>query len=302
MELRQLRYFVAVAEAGTFTRAAERLGIAQPSLSQQIARLEDELGAALFDRFGRSISLTETGRALRPRAENILRSVREAERDIRVDVAEGRGALAVGAIPTIAPYLLPRVVKSFRKRCPEAELSLREDLTENLVASLKKGELDLAILSPPIDDDQIELEDLFHEPFLVAAPADHPLARAKTVPIEGLESERVVVLHEMHCLGQQMESFCRARGLQRRIVCRTTQLATVQEMVALGLGVSLCPKMAADADSSKRRAYLPLRREKQSPAGEANSNRAGRTISIAWRKGRIKSTLAAAFANILSNS
>ncbi|MEC9373648.1 MAG: LysR substrate-binding domain-containing protein [Planctomycetota bacterium] len=288
MELHQLRYVLAVAETGGFIRAAEACGIAQPSLSQQIIKLERELGTPLFDRLGRSVALTDAGRALLPHARNALQAVREAERAVREDPAGGKGPLAVGAIPTIAPYLLPPVVKSFTRAFPHAELTIREDLTERMIDALKRAEIDLAILSPPIDDDAIETEDLFHEPFLVAVPKQHALSKAKNIPLRGLEEENVVVLHEMHCLGQQMESFCRASGIHRRIVCRTTQLGTVQEMVSLGLGVSLTPKMCADADKTSKRAYLPLQ--------DAHP---GRTIAIAWRKGRTRSRLAEGFAQIL---
>lgn len=273
MELRQLRCFVAVAEAGGFTRAAERLGVAQPSLSQQIRRLEDGLGAPLFDRLARGVALTETGRALLPRARRILAEVRDAESRLVEEVSSGAVEIRVGAIPTMAPYLLPGAVARLRRALPRAQCALREDLTERLVESLIDNELDCALVSAPIEHELIDLEILGEEDMLVVAPAGHPLAEADAVTLRSLRDLPTVTLHEMHCLGRQITGFCAAKRLDRRVVCRSTQIATLLEFVRLGMGVSIVPRMACAPARGLR--YLPFR---------ARPPR--RRIALAWRRDR----------------
>ncbi|MDP1861810.1 MAG: LysR family transcriptional regulator, partial [Gemmatimonadaceae bacterium] len=146
MELQQLRYFVAAAEAGSVSRAAARCHVAQPSLSQQLRKLEEELGVPLFDRIGRGIAITDAGRAFLPRARRILAEVRDAELNLKNDVATGVGRLALGAIPTMAPYILPGALKTLRRKLPACEVSIREDVTESLVEALVDCEIDCALV------------------------------------------------------------------------------------------------------------------------------------------------------------
>jgi LysR family hydrogen peroxide-inducible transcriptional activator len=275
MEIHQLRYFVAAAEAGSMTLAARRCRVAQPSLSQQIRKLEDGLGVYLFDRVGRGIALTEAGRALLPRARRILGEVAETQENLRAEVESGAGRLAIGAIPTIAPYLLPPVLASLRAEFPGCELVVREDLTANLVEAVVHHELDVAITSTPIDHELVEVEVVGREELLVVAPAAHPLAAFGRLTLDDLREQPTVSLHEMHCLGAQIAGFCARAGVRPDIVCRTTQLATVLEMVRLGLGVSLVPAMAAAGDRSEERAYLRLTHDTPS-----------REIALVWRVGR----------------
>ena len=284
MELHQLRYFVAVAECGSFRRAATQCHVAQPSLSQQIIKLEKELGYTLFDRLGRSIALTEAGQSLLPRARSILTGIREIERDISEDIRSGRGQLAVGAIPTIAPFLLPRSLRKFAKKNPRADIMVVEDLTDALLRRLASAELDLCLLALPIEHEQIETETVMSDPLLVACQRDSTLAQVPRVLLRHLSEWPAVVLHEMHCLGEQIQAFCQGYGAQQRIVCRSTQLSTVQSLVALGLGISMVPRMCAAADRSSQRAYRPL--------ADANPSR---TVAVAWRRGRRRSKLAEAF-------
>lgn len=277
MEIHQLRYFVAAAEAGSMTLAARRCRVAQPSLSQQIRKLEEGLEVALFDRVGRGIALTEAGRALLPRARRILAEVAETRENLRAEVESGAGRLAIGAIPTIAPYLLPPVLAGLRAEFPGCELVVREDLTANLVEAVVHHELDVAITSTPIDHELVEVEVVGREELLAVAPAAHPLAGIGRLTLDDLREQPTVSLHEMHCLGAQIAGFCARAGVRPDIVCRTTQLATVLEMVRLGLGVSLVPTMAAAGDRSRERAYLPLTSEHPS-----------REIALVWRTGRTR--------------
>src|SRR5262245_14691238 len=258
MELHQLRYFVAVAEIGSFTRAAERCGVAQPSLSQQIHTLEEQLDQRLFDRLGRQVRLTEAGEELLGRAQAILAAVDEAERALRDGGAPGKGRLSVGAIPTVAPYLLPPVVSSFLRRYPEVELQIREDFTDRLVAALLSGELDVAVMALPLADTRLVSEVLLKEPLLLTLPRDHRLAEKDKVRLDELRHERFILLSEMHCLGEQVASFCRQRDFVPQVACRTAQLSTIQRLISLGMGVSLLPALARDVDRDSSRIYREL--------------------------------------------
>jgi len=288
MEMHQLTYFVAAAEAGSMTLAARRCRVAQPSLSQQVRKLEDGLGVELFDRVGRGVVLTDAGRALLPRARRILGEVRETRENLRREIEGGAGRLTIGAIPTIAPYLLPPVLAELRGAFPGCELIVREDLTANLVEAVVDHELDVAITSKPIDHELVEVEVIGSEALLVVTPAPHPLATVGKITLSDLREQATVSLHEMHCLGEQIGAFCAASGVRPDVVCRTTQLATVLEFVRLGLGVSLVPAMACACDTSGERSYLRLAR-KQPTREIALIRRHGRTQPIASRglSGRI---------------
>lgn len=291
MEVRQLRYFVAVAEAGSVSRAAERCGVAQPSLSQQIIKLESRLGVELFDRLGRGVALTDAGRALLPRARRILAQLHEVEANLRAEVESGRGRLAVGAIPTIAPYILPGLVARLRGEYPDCEILVREDLTQNLVEALVDSELDVAIMSTPVEHELIELDVLGREAMLVVAPIGHPICAGEDVALGDLRDQPAVTLHEMHCLGRQITDFCASRRLARSVVCRMTQIDTLLEFVRLGLGVSIVPEMVAARDRDPGRQYMPFR---QSPPV--------REIALARRAGRARSLLNRRFAQLLAET
>lgn len=278
MELHQLKYFVAVAETGSFTRAAEREGVTQPTLSEQIMRLEDKkhgVGRRLFDRLGRKVVLTDAGKELLSHAQGILAAVKEAERAVR-DSGEG-GTLKVGAIPTIAPFLLPGVVTRFRKAHPAVQLQLKEDLTERLLADLLAGELDVAIMALPIRDDRLHAEKLFTEPLVMALPPKHKLATRGEVHLADVVEEPFILLDDMHCFGDQVLSMCHRGGLEPRVVCRGEQIVTLLAMVAAGQGVSVVPEMSATADAAKQCAYRPL--GKPVPT---------RTLCAVWHKSRFR--------------
>lgn len=284
MDILALRYFVAVSEAGSISRAAVRCKVSQPTISQQIKQLEDTLGVKLFDRLGRGVALTDAGRALLPRASALIEQMHEIETAMRSDLESGRGRLAVGAIPTMAPYLLPAPIAELRRRFPECELEVREDLTENLVEALVDGELDLAVMSTPIDHPLINLRVIARETLVVVAPADSPLCETDFISLADLRQQATVTLHEMHCLGRQISEFCAAKRIAGSVSCRMTQIGTLLEFVRLGLGVSIVPELVARRDTAKDRRYLPFRR-----GGPA------REIALATRRGRSTGALADAF-------
>jgi LysR family hydrogen peroxide-inducible transcriptional activator len=258
MEIHQLTYFVAVAETGSFTRAAERCNIAQPSLSQQIMKLEQELGEPLFDRLPRRVVLTDAGRMLLPRANSILAELQDIKHGLNEDVADGRGVLSVGFIPTIAPFVLPRVIKRFSLDFPLATLSVTEDLTENLVREIADGKLDVGITSLPIHNKLIRTQELLSEPLLVASSRGHDILSRASLHVKELDDFPFIALSEVHCLGEQVQSFCYQQDLNVQVVCHTSQLSTVQNCVSIGLGVSLVPQALALSDTSERISYRAL--------------------------------------------
>jgi LysR family hydrogen peroxide-inducible transcriptional activator len=273
MELHQLRYFVAVAQTGNFSRAAERCHVSQPSLSQQVLKLERRLGQPLLNRLGRRAVLTDAGRLLLDRATAILAAVEEAERRLSDGGGLQGGRLAVGAIPTIAPYLLPPALEVFARRCPNVELDVQEEVTRNLIAAVIEGDLDLALVALPVADERLQVEPMLTEPLFAAVPRGHPLARRRKITIGDLSAERFILLNEMHCLGEQVLSLCRAHDCQPKIACRSAQIATVQALIALGQGVSLLPDMACRADPGNQLVYRPM-------ANEGSR----RTIAAVWHR------------------
>jgi LysR family transcriptional regulator, hydrogen peroxide-inducible genes activator len=273
MELHQLRYFVAVAQLENFTRAAQKCFVAQPSLSQQIIKLERECGGPLFDRSGRKVRLTDRGRTLFDRAIEILAAVEGAKRALTEDGDAGQ--ITVGAIPTIAPYLLPPLLKRFLRDYPKTEVTVSENLTEYTIQACLEGDVDVGVLALPISEDQLAIEPLLTEELLLAMAAGHPLAARRRVSMQDVSLERFVLLSETHCPGRQVVSFCKGQSCQPAISCRSAQLLTVQELVAAGNGVSLIPQMAVSADRSQHTKYRSLTGEKPT-----------RTIAMIWRKNR----------------
>lgn len=286
MEIHQLRYFLAVAQQGGMRQAARACHITQPSLSTQVQKLEDELGHRLFDRSSRGAELTEAGRSLLPRARKILAELSITLDTVRADVESGRGRLRLGAIPTIAPFLLPPAVRRFQKKHPEAQLSITEDITANLIEDLVAGRLDLAFMSLPLDDPRIVHEHLFDEPLSVVMAKDDPLAQRQTVRQRDLANRPAdsppIVLHSMHCLGQRVQAYCEVIGLGEHEPWKASQLATVQEWVALGLGISLLPRMVAQRDRSSKRVYRPLAKPVPTRAVVV-AHAAGRSVSSLGR-------------------
>lgn len=288
MELHQLRYFVAVAELGSFTKAAQRCDVAQPSLSQQIIKLEKELRHALFERLGRTIRLTDAGRALYDHAVGVLTGVDEIRDRVTAATDPNRGAVAVGAIPTIAPYLLPPLMKAFAKRFPKATLTLNENLTDAVIRACLAGEVDVGVIASPVASELLHSEPLFTELLLLAMPLSHPLVKKKRVLLEDLAEEPFVLMSELHCLGGQIVGFCRQQGYSPVVRCQGVQLLTIQELVAQRHGVSLIPAMAHEMDRGRRCEY----RELAEPTPT-------RTIHLIWHKDRYQSPVVKEFIRTL---
>lgn len=274
MEMHQLRYMVAAARQGNFSRAAEQCHVSQPSLSQQIQKLEDELGERLFDRLKTRVKLTPHGELFLRRAHRILDEAEAARREAADAKGLLRGTVTLGVLPTIAPYLLPPVLAAFTAKYPGVDLIVVEDTTARLLKACLACEIDWVLASHPIADERLELRELFTEELLLALSAGHPLTRQKTVSAADLEGESLIVMKEGHCLGDQVLRFCDLRNVQPRISFRSAQLETVQALVTNGLGISLVPAMAAET-----RAMGPAYRSLAKPGPE-------RTIVAGWPKHR----------------
>lgn len=273
MEFHQLRYVCAIAETGSFSRAAERCEIAQPSLSQQVLKLEEDLGAKLFDRLGRSIRVTEAGRAFLPHARSILEQMEAARASVADKNEDVRGSVAVGAIPTIAPYLMPRYTADFAKRYPDAKLRIVEETTPLLVEGLRDLSIDLAILALPLRHKDLEFFTIRSEPLYAALPKDHPRAAQDSVSLKSLRGERFVMLRDGHCFRDLSLVTCTHARITPKIAFESDQFSSVLGMVAAGVGISLVPEMAKDRDAGCR--YVRL-----------NDLRASRTIVAAVLRGR----------------
>lgn len=244
MNLRDLRYLVALAEHKHFGRAAEASFVSQPTLSTQIKKLEDELGVALVERTPRKVLLTEVGREIAQRARGVLRDVDEIKAIARRTTDPESGTLRLGIFPTLAPYLLPHIVPPIHERFPRLELLLVEEKTETVLAQLREGRLDAGVLALPIHDEQIHVEPLFEEPFLLAVPDGHPLARRKALRLDDLADESLLLLEDGHCLRDQALEVCQLAGAGERSGFRATSLETLRQMVAAGVGITLLPLLA----------------------------------------------------------
>jgi LysR family transcriptional regulator, hydrogen peroxide-inducible genes activator len=256
MELHQLRYFVAAARAGTFTRAAEQEGVTQPSLSQQVRKLEDSLGVPLFERRGRSVRLTQAGERLLPEARTLLRKAAYTRQLVTELTNEVCGRLAVGAIPTVMPYWLAPKITGFQSRYPEVEVQLVENITARLIDGLQTGDLDLAIVSLPISFPDIVCSELFREELLFVLPSGHPFAAQPRLDPRRIAEEHLLVLRDGHCFRKQALAVCR-RGLREPgTVFESDQFSSVFALVASGFGITVAPKMAVQEASGCR--YVPI--------------------------------------------
>jgi LysR family transcriptional regulator, hydrogen peroxide-inducible genes activator len=257
MELSQLRYVLAVADTGNFTRAAARSNIAQPSLSQQIIKLEKELGHKLFHRLGRRAVLTEAGKVFLERSRRILFEVEDATKELG-DSPSLERKITVGAIPTLAPYLLPGLISQSRERFPYLQVNIREDFKTTLIRELREGDLDLAIVALPADDPMIQAETLWKESLLLAVASKHPLASKPKVTGADLASETFILLGTSSSLSDQVKRFCGEHHFEPRIGSQCAQVATVKALVAIGAGISILPSGAKSVEDKGSLTFISL--------------------------------------------
>jgi LysR family hydrogen peroxide-inducible transcriptional activator len=271
--LRQLRYLASLARHRHFGRAADDCAVTQPALSMQIRQLEREIGAELVERRPGEIALTETGLEVAQRAERILAATHDL-----VDFARHRdvlsGELRLGIIPTLAPYVLPRVLPRLQSGYPHLRLEVRETLTKVLISELVAGSLDVVLSALPVEGADVETLQLFIDPFLLAVPADDPMPQQGRVAMADVDRRRLILLEEGHCLRDQALAFCATASGDAAAGLGATSLATVMQMVANNYGVTLLPQVAAGDNVRDSRVKL-LRFAEPQPA---------RTIGLAWRR------------------
>ena len=272
--LRQLRYLQALAEQRHFGRAADACAVTQPALSMQISELERELGVHLAERRAGQVTLTEVGAAVAERAARILGATRDL-----VDFAQhhGRllaGSLRLGIIPSLAPYVLPRVLPTMQQRYPELQLELHETQTHALLRELARGALDAVLLALPVEDPEVETLALFDDRFLLAVPADDPLPATTRALSAHVDQRRLILLEEGHCLRDQALAYCAMARGDNATRLGATSLATVMQLVANNYGVTLVPEIAAAVEVRDDRVKL-LRFADPEPR---------RTIGLAWRR------------------
>lgn len=287
MEIHQLKYFISIVETGSFSRAARRCFVTQPSLSQQIIKLEKELGKKLFDRLGNKVILTDTGNKLIPRVKKILKELEEIKSDIIENKVSDKGEISVGLIPTIAPFLLPSCLKTFRKKFPEAEIRIQENLTDNLIQMLVNFKIDIAIMSLPVNSDLVEYNKLFEDPLVLSVPTSFKLSGTKNIRIKDLEATPFIALDEEHCFGEQVQTICYEKQLNPDIVCKTWNISTILNSVSLGNGISIIPMMTALTNKPKNYVYKRL---------EENPSRS--IVSVYYKK-RTKKNLSLEFEKII---
>ncbi len=269
--LRQLRYFDALARHGHFGRAAEACAISQPALSMQIKEMEKALGGVLLERGARQVALTKFGEELLQRVRDILRSVDELGDFARASRDRLAGRLRVGMIPTIAPYLLPKVIENLARLHPELDIHVRETLTPKLIKEVAEGRLDTAIVALPVSEPSLTEVALFRENFLLVRPGEH---EGTPVPSrESLREMKLLLLEEGHCFRDQALSFCKMQAPPREVL-DASSLSTLVQMVGAGIGVTLIPEMAVAVET--RSASVSVAR--------FTNPQPSRTIGMVWRK------------------
>jgi LysR family transcriptional regulator, hydrogen peroxide-inducible genes activator len=273
MELHQLRYFTEVVQTGSFTKAAERCNVTQPTLSHQIRKLEELLGEPLLQRRRTGARPTPLGQSFHTRALAILREVDAAREEAAAFAGEIRGSVRIGVIPTIAPYLMPRLLKAALKRFPQLHFHVTEETTDHLLAAMRAGSVDAALLSLPLPGDDWNIDLLMQDELLLALPPRHPLAKKRgTVSLERLADEPLILMKEAHCLSGQTLQVCSRAGFVPQVFLYSSQLETLLALVESGMGLSFIPAMARRAAGSRKVCFRSLR------------PRAARPIALAWPK------------------
>ncbi len=291
MNLRDLKYLVALADLRHFGKAAEACFVSQPTLSTQIMKLEEELGVTLFERAPRKVMLTAVGQDVVQRTRRILADVEDMKEAALRSRDPASGTLRLGVFPTLAPYLLPHVVPALRQQFPQLELLLVEEKSDVLLQRLHEGKLDAALLALPIHDEQLHAQPLFEEPFLLAAPAGHPLAQKKVLSGSDLDHETLLLLEDGHCLRDQALDVCRLSGAQEKSGFRATSLETLRQMVAAGVGVTLLPQLATHPSIAQPAGMVLVPFHSPAPS---------RRIALAWRKSSARDSFLTAMAAVLA--
>ena len=274
VSLKQLRYFLAVARTGHFGAAAEQCAVTQPALSMQIQELEKELGLQLLERGPKGAGLTVGGQEIAVRAARVLADVRDLVESARHLSGGFSGPFHFGAIPSIAPYLLPQLLPLIRARHPNLDLHLRETRTQRLLEELVDGDLDLALLALPVEHPGVETLSLFEDRFLLALPASRSIGKNVRATPDLIREDRLLLLEEGHCLRDQALAFCHLRQVENIDTFGASSLSTIVQMVSNDLGLTLLPELSLELET--KRADIRLMR--------FTNPEPRRIIGLAWRE------------------
>jgi|TARA_B100000315_G_scaffold246746_1_gene274456 LysR family hydrogen peroxide-inducible transcriptional activator len=291
VNLRDLRYLVAVAEHRHFGRAARACFVSQPTLSTQLKKLEETLGVVLIERTNRQVMLTAVGERIVAQAERVLLEVSQLAHIADEYRDPFGGEFRLGIIPTVAPYLLPKILSPVGRALPHLNIQLNEGQTASIVRSLKAGELDAVILALPSDEENVVERHLYREAFLMAVPKGHPCARRKSVAESDLENETVLLLEDGHCLRDQALAVCSSHNALENTSFRATSLETLRQMVAAEAGITLMPELAVSGRSASVR-YIPFR----------GKNPPHRDIGLCWRASSTREPLLEKLSQVLRAS
>ncbi|MES2983745.1 MAG: LysR substrate-binding domain-containing protein [Pseudomonadota bacterium] len=271
MNLRDLQYLVAVADHQHFSKAAQACHVSQPTLSMQLKKLEDYLGVQLLERSNKKVMVTPIGKIVVERARRMMQEAHAIEQVAKAAQDPYSGDFRLGAFPTLAPYFLPRIAPLIRKKLPKLKLLLIEEKTAQLLERLQAGTLDAALVALPVESDTLTTAPLFDDPFLLAVPLGHALAKRRTIRQHDIEDEPLLLLEDGHCLRNQALAVCSLIGASEHQDFRATSLETLRQMVASGVGITLIPELAMKKNDGI--AYIPF-----------SSPTVSRTIGLAWRK------------------
>ncbi len=290
INLKDLKYLVALADSGHFGRAAEKCFVSQPTLSAQLKKLEAYLGVKLVERQPKNVQLTEVGKQVAVRARRMLDESDEIVALARSNTDPYSGKLKLALIPTIGPYLLPRVMQKIRKGLPNLGMMLYEYQTEPLLKRLRDGEIDVGIVALPVQPDGLECRELYEEAFMVALPTHHPLAEKNSVRVQDLKGQTLLLLEDGHCLRDQALEVCSRVDVREAEDFRATSLETLRQMVVAGLGMTLLPEMAVEAPFGSQRGMTIRPFAKPVPT---------RTVGAVWRKSCTRSAAVTAVCDIV---
>lgn len=259
-DFQQLLHFLEVAKEENFSLAAENVGISQPAISRSIQKLESVVGEPLFERHPRGVKLTDLGSYFLVRATQIRDLVEDTFAEL--SEASNRMQIRLAVIPTIAPYLLPTLLRRFARRHPDIKIQVQEDTTQNILRLCKNGEIDLAIVALPITEKYLDVEPLFEDELVLVVPQGHELEKKRQVRLKDIQDFPFITLDRQHCLSDNIVEFCDRQSIAPVTIERTNQLTTIQELVLLHHGISIIPAMAQRVDKNKRRVYRRFAGEK----------------------------------------
>ncbi len=244
MNLRDMDYLVAVAHHKSFSKAANACHVSQPTLSSQVKKIEQRLGAQIFERSNKSVMVTSVGHAIIECAQAVLEQVERMEQLAKLQQDPLSGPCHIGAFPTLAPYVFPRILGALKTQLPNIEWFFVEEKTQVLIERFEQGQIDLALLAKPVESDKLEFISLFDDPFVIGVPDDHPLAERNELDIEHLRAHEILLLEDGHCLRDQAMEVCHRLGTQYNKGFQATSLETLRQMVKAGTAVTLFPTIS----------------------------------------------------------